>query len=225
MRFAGYVLILSLIALLFGVFILYKAGIDNKEQLFKRIPAPLFRTVPALYEPLQDAAERLKAISHASAVIEHAKELGLGTWSYIARKGKLGLVSVDYSQYQKLVLYARIETGKNAIPESEYSYFFGTKRLTKEIRDYGSFFIEYGSGFCIISNNEYQNISKENFTPGEVFELTEKSLGDYILKSVSGNGSIAICDNDDLSAKARTILDNYRIEELPLRFFLKQTNE
>jgi len=220
MRFAGYVIIIAMVALLFGSLTLFRAGVNQKEYIFKRVPAPFFRITSAFYEPLLGIAKKLKGISHASAVIDHSKELGFGPWNYVIKAGKFGIVSTDYSRYQKLVLYARIETGIDAKAESKYSCISGIKRLVREVKDYGSFFLEYQAGYCIITSGEYQNFSKEEAGLNDVFALTEKTLGDFVLRSVTGNGAVALCDDVELSQNAETIFNSYHIEKLPLRFFL-----
>ncbi|WP_169746208.1 hypothetical protein [Kosmotoga pacifica] len=197
---------------------------NQKEIFIRRVPAPVFKVESVFYTPLRNAANKLKALSNASAVIESSKQLGLGPWTYIVKSRKLGILSTNYSQYEKLALYARMETGLNVESQKVYSFLFGKRRLIEEIRDYGSFFIRYTAGYCLISTEEYSEYQEGELKLSNVFELTDKNVGYFIYNIINGNGSVAVCDDVELSQKVASILDSHGLVRMPLRFFLTTKN-
>ncbi|WP_367356871.1 hypothetical protein [Mesotoga sp.] len=221
MKIASLPIVISLIALVFGLLVILYVNFEGIQNVGRRSAAPDFFLRNRFLPVLEGFKDHLEAVREFSSVLKQLERERVGPWIMSTENGVRTFISPYSEVFSKLQTLFFIETGKKGSREIETVDLFGTTVTKLESVDYGVFILSYVPGYTLVMESDYNSILEEGFEFGSVHFMNSFSPGKFVSDVFSGAGPVVVLkEGTSVSQLFLQTVERYSIPFLPVRHFL-----
>ncbi|MDD3460773.1 MAG: hypothetical protein PHW28_05710 [Mesotoga sp.] len=221
MRIASLPIVISLIALIFGLLVILYVNLEALQNIGRRSAAPDFFLRNKFLPVLEGFKNHLEAVEEFSSVLKQLEKENVGPWIMSTENGVRTFVSPYFETFSRLQTLFVIESGKQGSRERETIDFFGSAVTRLEFIDYGAFRLSYIPGYTIVMESDFNSLQEEGFEFAKVHYMHSLSPGRFVSDVFSGSGPIVVLrEGATISESFLQTVERYSIPFLPVRYFL-----